>query len=107
KNMTVVGYLAAAAMVVFVGGQAANSAQGAAALGGVVSSQAEGKMEGVVVTARRDGANFDVSVVSDAEGRYRFPRTHLTPGTYTVTIRAAGYELAAPAKATVVSDQTA
>ena len=37
-------------------------------------------MEGVVVTARRDGANVDVSVVSDAQGMYSFPRTHLEPG---------------------------
>ena len=43
------------------------------ALGDVVSSSAEGPMEGVVVTARRTGANFDVSVVSNAQGRYRFP----------------------------------
>ena len=55
-------------------------AQGSgAALSGVVSSQEEGKMEGVVVTARRDGTNFDVSVVSDAQGKYSFPRTHLAP----------------------------
>jgi len=29
----------------------------------------EAKMEGVVYHARRDGANFDVSVVSDAQGQ--------------------------------------
>jgi len=38
----------------------------AAALSGVVSSPAEGAMEGVVVNARRDGANFTVSVVGDS-----------------------------------------
>lgn len=106
KKMTVAACIAAVATIVFVKGQAAMSAQGAVALSGEVSSQAEGKMEGVVVTARREGANFDVSVVSDAQGRYSFPRTHLTPGDYTVTIRAVGYELAAPAKATVVSGKT-
>ena len=58
------------------------------ALGGVASSQQEGNMEGVVVSARRDGANFTVSVVSNAEGRYSFPRSHVEPGTYTVTTRA-------------------
>jgi streptogramin lyase len=78
-------------------------AQGAAALSGVVSSQEEGKMEGVVVNARRDGANFTVSVVSDAQGAYSFPRTHLTPGTYALTIRAAGYDLSAPATAEVAT----
>ncbi len=63
------------------------------ALSGIVSSQQEGLMEGVVVSARRDGANFTVSVVSDAQGKYNFPRTHLEPGTYTLTIRAVGYDL--------------
>src|ERR1700704_2190328 len=71
-------------------------AQGAAALGGVVSSQEEGKMEGVVVTARREGANFDVSVVSDAQGKYSFPRSHVAPGKYAVKIRAVGYDLTSP-----------
>jgi virginiamycin B lyase len=82
------------------------SAQAGAALTGVVSSQAEGKMEGVVVTARREGANFDVSVVSDAQGKYTFPRTHLTPGTYTLKIRAVGFDLV-PATVTVMAGKTA
>ena len=63
------------------------------ALSGIVSSQQEGQMEGVVVNARRAGANFTVSVASDAQGKYSFPRTHLEPGTYTLTIRAVGYDL--------------
>ena len=54
-------------------------AQGSAALTGAVNSQEEGQMEGVVVSARRDGATFTVSVVTDAQGRYSFPRTHLDP----------------------------
>ena len=56
----------------------------ASALTGVVSSSEEGAMEGVVVSARRDGANFTVSVVTDAQGRYRFPRTHLDSGSYDI-----------------------
>src|SRR5262249_49997162 len=71
------------------------------------SSQSEGKMEGVVVSARRDGGNMTVSVVSDARGRYSFPRTHLDPGQYAITIRATGYELPAAANATVGADRTA
>src|ERR1700719_3371000 len=63
------------------------------ALSGIVSSQQEGLMEGVVVSARRDGANFTVSVVSDAQGKYSFPRTHVEPGKYALTIRAVGYDL--------------
>jgi virginiamycin B lyase len=72
--------------------------QGAAsvALSGVVSSAEEGWMEGVVVTARRHGATFTVSVVSNAEGAYGFPRPHLEPGAYDLLIRAVGYDLIRP-----------
>ena len=83
------------------------SAQGAAALSGVVTSQAEGKMEGVVVSARRDGANFTVSVVSDAKGRYSFPRTHLDAGKYALTIRAVGFDLVDPGPVDVGAGKTA
>src|SRR5262245_2827183 len=76
------------------------------ALSGTVASHAEGKMEGVVVSARRDGTNMTISVVSDARGRYSFPRTHLQPGEYALTIRAAGYDLS-PARASVTPDKTA
>lgn len=64
-------------------------------------------MEGVVVSARRAGANFTVSVVSDAQGTYSFPRTHLEPGTYAVTIRAAGYDLIDPGPVEVAASKTA
>src|ERR1700704_899359 len=82
-------------------------AQGSAALTGVVTSQEEGKMEGVVVTARRDGAKFDVSVVSDGQGKYGFPRSHIEPGTYSLKIRAAGYDLASPGSVEVTPGKTA
>lgn len=81
-------------------------AQGNAALTGVVSSKEEGKMEGVVVSARKDGGISTVSVVSDKNGKYTFPRTHLEPGPYKLTIRASGYELAAPATPTVAAGRT-
>jgi virginiamycin B lyase len=68
-------------------------AQGGSAITGLVSSEAEGAMEGVVVTARKAGAKFSVSVVSDAQGRYSFPASRLEPGQYALTIRAVGYEL--------------
>src|SRR5580693_7557018 len=77
-----------------------------AALSGVVSSQQEGFMEGVVVSARRDGANFTVSVVSDAQGKYTFPRTHLEPGKYTLTIRAVGYDLIGPGSVEIAEGKT-
>ena len=83
------------------------TAQGATALSGVVSSHEEGKMEGVVVSARRDGANVTVSVVSDARGQFGFPRTHLEPGRYTLTIRAVGYDLTAPASVVLAAGKVA
>ena len=76
-------------------------AQGGVALSGVVSSDKEGKMEGVVVSARREGANFTISVISGGGGKYSFPSSHVGPGKYTVTMRATGYDLPAPATADV------
>jgi streptogramin lyase len=83
------------------------AAQNAAGLSGTVSSKEEGKMEGVVVNARRDGGNSTVSVVTNKDGRYSFPRTHLEAGAYRITIRAAGFEITGPATATVTADKTA
>jgi streptogramin lyase len=77
------------------------------ALAGVARSTEEGAMEGVVVTARRSGANFSVSVVSDARGRYSFPRSHLSPGTYTLTMRATGYDLTDPGPVEIANGKTA
>jgi hypothetical protein len=82
-------------------------AQGDAALTGTVSSQQEGKMEGVLVTARRDGANFDVTVVSDAQGKYSVPRSHIGAGKYTIKIRAVGYDLASPNTVDVTDGKSA
>jgi virginiamycin B lyase len=76
-------------------------AESAAALTGIVSSEAEGKMEGVIVTARRAKSIVQVSVTTDAEGRYSFPRERLAPGDYALSIRAVGYDIASPASATV------
>src|ERR1700730_17353787 len=87
-----IGTLMVSAMSLFPA-QLPAQASSPAALRGVVSSQQEGVMEGVVVSARREGANFTVSVVSDAQGKYSFPRTHLEPGKYALTIRAVGYDL--------------
>src|SRR5262245_36858650 len=62
------------------------------ALTGKVTSAREGAMEGVLVSAKRAGAKQTVTVVSDRDGRYRFPRARLEPGDYTVRIRAIGYD---------------
>ena len=64
-----------------------------AALTGRVTSQEEGAMEGVLVSAKRAGSTITVTVVSDAQGNYSFPQSRLEPGQYAVRIRAVGYEL--------------
>jgi virginiamycin B lyase len=68
----------------------------AAALSGQVTSAEEGTMEGVVVSAKKAGSTITVSVVSDAQGHFRFPADRLEPGAYALRIRAAGYELDGP-----------
>ena len=65
----------------------------AAALTGLVSSQEEARMEGVLVSAKRDGSTVTITVASDAQGRYSFPSSKLEPGRYSIAIRAVGYEL--------------
>jgi hypothetical protein len=67
--------------------------QSPAALSGQVSSTEEGAMEGVVVSAKKDGATISVSVGTDAQGRFAFPAARLESGRYTLKARAAGYEL--------------
>src|SRR3989454_80094 len=78
----------------------------AQALSGRVSSAEEGAMEGVLVSARQAGSSVTLTVVSDAQGRYSFPASRLQPGTYSLGIRAVGYELSAPATATVLPQGT-
>ena len=65
-------------------------------LAGQVRSTAEGPMEGVVVTAKRHGSTIAISVVSDADGRYRFPAHRLRAGPHALAIRAVGYDLEGP-----------
>jgi streptogramin lyase/mono/diheme cytochrome c family protein len=81
-------------------------AQAPTALTGQITSAAEGPMEGVVVTAHKDGSIVSVSVTTDAQGRYAFPESRLEPGHYSIAIRAAGYDIAAPAAADVVGEKT-
>jgi virginiamycin B lyase len=82
-------------------------AKGEPALTGVVSSAEEGKMEGVVVSAHKDGSIVTTSVTTDAQGRYSFPEGRLEPGKYTLAIRAVGYDISAPTSADVTADKTA
>jgi len=82
-------------------------AQGASALTGVVTSEQEGPMEGVLVTAKKAGSTIATTVVTNKEGRYSFPASRLEPGEYTIKIRAAGYDLDGKGAAQVAADKPA
>ena len=61
------------------------------ALTGLVSAPDEGPMEGVLVSAKREGSHFTTTVVSNDKGQFSFPTGKLEVGKYNLTIRAAGY----------------
>jgi virginiamycin B lyase len=75
------------------------------ALAGKVSSPEEGAMEGVLVSAQKDGSTIRTTVVTDAQGRYAFPAARLEPGIYKISIRAVGYDLDGPGAAAVAASQ--
>jgi virginiamycin B lyase len=81
-------------------------AQNQDAITGKVTSDAEGAMEGVVVTAHKDGSIVSISVTTDAKGHYAFPESRLEPGHYALAIRAVGYDLSKLAATDVVSEST-
>jgi streptogramin lyase len=106
RSKLMLSFAAGAAVVLFHPTTQTVWAQGQAALTGTVSSDAEGNMEGVVVTAKKPGSIVQVSVTTDAQGRYAFPENRLEPGEYTISIRAVGYAINSPIKATVEPEKT-
>ena len=78
----------------------------AQALAGKVTAE-QGALEGVLVSAKRSGSTVTVTVVSDKDGRYGFPAARLEPGQYSLSIRAAGYDLGNPAPVEVAANKTA
>ena len=97
--------LAVAAVATFAEPVAAESP--ASALRGRVASKEKGLMEGVLVSAKRDGSTITTTVVTDAHGDYAFPKSRLMPGRYSLRIRAAGYELGTAGAVSVVANKTA
>jgi hypothetical protein len=77
------------------------------ALTGRVVSKEEGAMEGVLVSAKREGSTVTITVVSDRHGDYAFPRNRLAPGRYSLRVRAAGYEVANPESVSIVGNKAA
>jgi streptogramin lyase len=80
--------------------------QAAPALSGTVTA-GEGRLEGVLVSARKGGSSITVTVVSDKDGRYSFPAARLEAGDYGLRIRAVGYDLDGPAQVSIAVDKTA
>jgi virginiamycin B lyase len=78
----------------------------ATALSGQVSSEKEGPMEGVLVSAKKDDSTITITVVSDEKGHYSFPATKLGAGRYSLKIRAIGYDLDGPKAVDIASDKT-
>ena len=77
------------------------------ALTGQVGAAEESHMEGVLVSARKAGSTITITVVSDEQGRFRFPSTRMPPGRYDLRIRAVGYDLEGPSVVETVANKTA
>ena len=107
RNALLASTAATAAVLFQFGFAAPVLAQSAAALAGKVSSAAEPVMEGVVVSAKKDGSTITVSVVTNDKGEYSFPAARLEPGHYTLGARAVGYDLDGPKAADVAAGQAA
>src|ERR1700687_4561251 len=95
----------AAHRIVFILGAIATA--NGQALTGLVRSAEEGPMEGVLVSAQRVNTPVTITVVSDASGRYSFPRTRLQPGRYTLRVRAPGCDLVDPGPIEIAAAKTA
>jgi streptogramin lyase len=109
KNVLLTAAAGVAALLMYAGSDSSSPlrAQAGVALTGRVTSDEEGPMEGVLVTARKEGSTISISVVTDARGRYSFPDTKLESGDYLLKIRAIGYELLGPSGIDVRSGVTA
>src|SRR5438552_6171723 len=102
-SMTHMSLIATTALAICLAlGGVPNARAADAALTGKVTSLEEGAMEGVVVSARKEGSTIRISVITDAEGQFSFPATKLDPGSYKISIRAAGYDLYGSGAADVV-----
>ncbi len=64
-------------------------------------------MEGVLVSAKKEGSTITITVVTDAQGRFSFPRTKLEPGNYLLRTRAVGYDLNDPGYIEVTAQKPA
>lgn len=70
-------------------------------LSGRVSAVSADAIGGAIVSATDAASRIVVSVVADDAGRYHFTSDILKPGNYTLSVRAAGYDLPADAQVSV------
>jgi streptogramin lyase len=103
SRVTSVSLLVCTALLAGIGNAAA---QAGPALSGKVTAGPEA-LEGVLVSARKNGSTVTTTVVSDKDGRYSFPASRLEPGQYTLRIRAVGYELDGSDPVAVTADKPA
>jgi virginiamycin B lyase len=96
KQLSLLASASLFGMLVHAGLSTSALAQAAAALTGHVTSAEEGPMEGVLVSAKKDGSTITVTVVTDAKGEYSFPADRLDAGHYAIATRAVGYDLNGP-----------
>jgi streptogramin lyase len=75
----------AASVIMMSGAQAADQV-----LSGAIASAAGQKLEGVTVSAKRDGTTITTSVYTDQDGNYYFPP--MADGKYSVWAQALGFE---------------
>ncbi len=68
-----------------------DAAENAAILTGTLTSNSGNKMEGVTVSAQKDGESIVTTVFTDEQGNYYFP-AGMANGTYHVWAQAEGYE---------------
>jgi virginiamycin B lyase len=91
-------------VVLFSTASEPNIAGSPAALSGTVSSKEEGAMEGVLVSAKRIVGTVRITVVSDHQGHYSFPKNNLAPGQYQISISAVGYDPTIPNRVVAVGE---
>jgi outer membrane receptor protein involved in Fe transport len=76
-------------LVLLVAGQDAAWAQGTGVVQGTITDESGAVLPGTTVTLKNSETGVERTVVSDKEGRYRFPA--LQPGVYTLTSELAGF----------------
>jgi streptogramin lyase len=92
--------------VLLAGTGVAAAQTGSPVLSGKVTA-GQDALEGVLVSAKKNGSTITVTVVSNKDGRYSFPAARLESGQYSLRIRAAGYELDKVGPVEVAADKTA